>query len=148
MEIELDQERKCLQCGEPITGNSKKQFCDDGCRMKFHNNKIKNLIGTNVEINNSNLGQFAKIKIIEDLIKKGYSIFEPVFSTHNYLVAEKDLALLKVSIRTGYRTGSNLLRYRNQNDPHIFEKVNIVAIYDPVNEDVIYKSESAEWKPE
>jgi len=30
-------ERKCLDCGEPITGRSDKKFCSDQCRNNYNN---------------------------------------------------------------------------------------------------------------
>lgn len=36
----MSQEKKCLECHEPIKGRSDKKFCSDLCRNS-HNNKIK-----------------------------------------------------------------------------------------------------------
>lgn len=32
-------EKKCLDCGRPISGRADKKFCDDGCRGNYNNKR-------------------------------------------------------------------------------------------------------------
>lgn len=35
----MEKHRKCLDCGEPISGRRDKKFCNDSCRVNYHNGK-------------------------------------------------------------------------------------------------------------
>lgn len=34
-------ERKCRECGAPVSGRSDKRFCSDDCRTAFHNRRYR-----------------------------------------------------------------------------------------------------------
>jgi len=82
-------ERKCLECGQPLTGRSDKKFCSDACRIAYNNRIYRN---ENIYIHRINkqlkknrdilktLNPTGKAKATkEELLKKGFS-FE--FYTH------------------------------------------------------------------
>ncbi len=33
----MSEKRKCLECGDPVTGRSDKKFCSDSCRNAYNN---------------------------------------------------------------------------------------------------------------
>jgi len=48
----MEEEKKCLECGEPIIGRSDKKFCSDYCRNSYNNKKNKAAISLIRNTNN------------------------------------------------------------------------------------------------
>ncbi|MBT8178884.1 MAG: DUF2116 family Zn-ribbon domain-containing protein [Eudoraea sp.] len=48
----MSEERKCLECGEPIRGRADKKFCSDYCRNAYHNQRNKDSKNLIRNINN------------------------------------------------------------------------------------------------
>ncbi len=53
-------DRKCLECSEPLRGRADQKFCNDQCRSSYNNRQI-------IETNNV-------IRAINRILKKNYSI--------------------------------------------------------------------------
>lgn len=85
-------EKKCLSCGEKISGRSDKKFCSDLCRNVYNNElnsdannhvrNINNILRKNRRVLSELLGENEKIKVNKDkLISKGFSFN---YFTNNY----------------------------------------------------------------
>ncbi len=63
-----DQQKFCLECGEPIVGRSDKKFCSDYCRNAYHNrqNRISNAL-----IRNTNNKLKKNWRILSELNPEG-----------------------------------------------------------------------------
>lgn len=48
----MEEQRKCLECGEPIRGRTDKKFCSDYCRNAYHNKRNKDSKNLIRNINN------------------------------------------------------------------------------------------------
>ncbi|MBT8320236.1 MAG: hypothetical protein KJO90_01055 [Eudoraea sp.] len=48
----MEQERKCLECEDPIKGRTDKKFCSDYCRNAYHNKRNKDSKNLIRNINN------------------------------------------------------------------------------------------------
>ncbi|MDD3877929.1 MAG: hypothetical protein PHT69_15005 [Bacteroidales bacterium] len=87
--------KKCLHCGEEITGRADKKFCDDQCRNSFNNKlnsdninivrNINNILRKNRRILES-MNPAGKTKVKKDkLLTKGFDL---KYHTHTYLTKE------------------------------------------------------------
>ncbi len=64
----MDGERKCLECGLPISGRNDKKFCDDVCRSAYNNKQNRST--TNL-VRNVNRALSKNRKILADLNPAG-----------------------------------------------------------------------------
>ncbi|MBN1985291.1 MAG: hypothetical protein JW761_03250 [Prolixibacteraceae bacterium] len=71
------EERKCLECGEPLKGRADQKFCNDLCRNAYNNKK---------------LGKSTKyIRRINRILKTNHSILEELNSEEKTTVYAKKL---------------------------------------------------------
>ncbi|MEI6138515.1 MAG: hypothetical protein WCP85_04595 [Mariniphaga sp.] len=84
--------RKCLECEEPLLGRADQKFCNDQCRSSYNNRQ-------SVE---SNL----VIRIINRILKKNYFILSALNSGKKAIINKSDLQ--KKGYRFDYYTGTHL----------------------------------------
>jgi hypothetical protein len=112
-------EKKCMECGDKITGRSDKKFCSDQCRISFNNRLNSDETNLVRNINNAlrknrrilqELNVTGKTKVSrEKLSGKGFDFhyFTSIYTTkegavyhycyeHGYLQTDKDWFLLVV----------------------------------------------------
>jgi predicted nucleic acid-binding Zn ribbon protein len=112
-------EKKCLECGDKITGRSDKKFCSDQCRISFNNHLNSDETNLVRNINNAlrrnrrvlaELNTTGKTKVSrEKLLEKGFDFhyFTSIYTTkegavyhycyeHGYLQTDKDWFLLVI----------------------------------------------------
>ncbi|SHJ91323.1 hypothetical protein SAMN05444280_1402 [Tangfeifania diversioriginum] len=56
------EQRKCLECGEPLRGRADQKFCSDACRNAYNNKKLS--------------GSTNYIRKINRILKKNHSVLE------------------------------------------------------------------------
>ena len=61
--------RNCLDCNQEIEGRADKKFCDDHCRINYHNSLSQK---TNSALNKINSILMRNRKIIREFIESGY----------------------------------------------------------------------------
>ncbi len=89
------EQKKCLECGEPITGRPDKKFCSDYCRNTYNNKlnsdvityvrKINHILRKNRRILEE-LNPYGKTKVNkEKMLSKGFNFnfFTNVYQTQN-----------------------------------------------------------------
>lgn len=64
-------ERNCLDCGEVLQGRKDKKFCNDHCRVNYHNFKHSNEVSQIRSIQQILLGNRA---ILKSFIEKGVRV--------------------------------------------------------------------------
>ena len=86
-----EKQSNCLNCGKPLkSGRIDKKYCDDGCRIQYHNDqnivekketkKINGILRNNRKILKKLLDNNPFVVVLyEDLLKKG---FEFDYHTH------------------------------------------------------------------
>jgi len=94
------EDKKCLECNEPIVGRSDKKFCDDQCRNAYYNKLNSDNINIVRNINNylrknrrilESLCPDGKNKVKrEKLLSKGYDF---KYHTHTYTTKDNTLYL-------------------------------------------------------
>ena len=48
----MTEQRKCMECGEPIIGRADKKFCDDNCRNNYYNKHNSDVTAQVRNVNN------------------------------------------------------------------------------------------------
>lgn len=112
-------QKKCLECGEKISGRADKKFCSDACRIDYNNRLNSDANRFVKNINNSlrknrrilqELNKTGKSKVKrEKLTEKGFDfgLFTSLYKTrdgsmyhfcyeHGYLQVDKDWFLLVI----------------------------------------------------
>lgn len=85
-------QRKCLNCGEPLQGRTDKKFCDDQCRSQYNNRansdvtaqmrNINNILRRNRRVLEQALAKNATVRTsMKRLLEAG---FNPRYHTHTY----------------------------------------------------------------
>jgi len=80
--------RKCLECGEKISGRSDKKFCTDYCRNTYHNRQ--------------NSDQIAIVRKINFVLRRNRKILETLNT--NVKTKVKQSKLLSKGYNTAYHT--------------------------------------------
>ena len=111
--------RVCSFCGgEFKTTRPQKKFCSIDCRRIFTQNEYRkrNLLSA---VSSGTRGAIGELTICVDLLSKGYEVFRSVSPTSSCdLAILKDGKLLKVEVRTGYRSRSGNLMFKKTDRGH------------------------------
>ena len=83
-------DRKCLECDEPLRGRADQKFCNDQCRSAYNNRQF-------VESN-------GVIRTINRILKKNYQILSSLNPTGKTTVLVRELQ--KRGYRDDYHTGT------------------------------------------
>lgn len=62
----MQEEKHCLECGEPLKGRADKKFCDDQCRSNYNNR--------------ANSDSTAEIRNINNILRKNRRILSAIVS--------------------------------------------------------------------
>lgn len=90
------EQRKCLECDEPLRGRADQKFCSDACRNAYNNKKLS--------------GSSNYIRKINRILKKNHSILEELNPTGKTTVFKS--VLLKNGFNFSYFT--HIYKTRNQ----------------------------------
>lgn len=89
------EQRKCLECDEPLRGRADQKFCSDACRNAYNNKKLSGSTNYIRKINRilkknhsvlENLNQSGKTTLYKSALeKKGYNFkyFTHIYKTRN-----------------------------------------------------------------
>ena len=86
----MNEQRKCLDCGEPLRGRADQKFCNDQCRSAYNNRQFS-------ETNNV-------IRSINRILKKNYMILTALNPTDKTTALKSDLQ--KQGFRFDYFTNT------------------------------------------
>jgi len=92
------EQRKCLECDEPLRGRADQKFCSDACRNAYNNKKLSGSTNYMRKINRilkknhsilENLNQSGKTTLFKSALEKnGYNFkyFTHIYKTRNQKV--------------------------------------------------------------
>lgn len=112
----MSREDYCKQCGEFIPTN-RWSFCSTECRRKYNREQYR-LQNPFKGTTRSTTGAISELRVAVDLMSKSYSVFRSMSpSCPCDLVILKDGKLLRVEVRTTYRTtGGNIYKVKPSRD--------------------------------
>ncbi len=90
----MNEQRKCLECGEPLRGRADQKFCNDQCRSAYNNRQFS-------ESNNL-------IRNVNRILKKNYLLLTQMNHSGKTMVLKSDL--LGKGFRFDYHTNTYITK--------------------------------------
>ncbi len=103
----------CQQCSklfEPAYKGRVTRFCGQRCRTASY--KPKRLYGGREGLSTGTQGALSELVATVDLTRRGFEVFRAISPNASCdLLAMKDATILRIEVRTGYKTLGGELRY-------------------------------------
>jgi len=107
----LGNERNCVYCGKALPLN-RWRYCNDTCKSSYLSVRYREQNPFSGQ-STSTTGAISELRVAVDLMSKGYNVFRALSpSCPCDLAILKDGQLLKIEVRTTYRTASGKI-YRS-----------------------------------
>lgn len=139
-------EYACLRCPNVVPVKRRRykaKFCSKACLRADQNSRYQE-INERLPLSTGTIGAIAELAVATDLMRRGHEVFRALSPASSCdLAVVKDGALLRVEVRSGYRTGKGQVRCNlSKKDEGRYD---LLAIYLAGEDDIVY--ESTEWKP-
>jgi hypothetical protein len=103
----------CSTCSnEFFTGIKKKKYCSKKCRIEKYNSILACSRFKEKGISSGTVGAIGEILVSGELMMKGYEIYRALSPSSGCdILAIKNDKILKIEVRTGYKTIGNKIAY-------------------------------------
>lgn len=130
----------CEQCNLPLPPhkNKKARFCNKRCQIKNYTFRNPNHVAKVPGSNSASTGTVSELLVCADLLRKGLSVFRSISPACSCdLVVLKGLELIRVEVKTGFRSASGK-HYHNKN-PKQVGKHDVLAMVFLKDNSIIYE---------
>ncbi len=135
---------QCVSCNESISEDRQRRgakFCSERCRAGYQGRAYAELNpvprrGSPGVIATGSVGAAAEMAVCADLLMRGYAVFRAVSQACPCdLAVLRDGRLLRIEVKTGYRTASGGVQYPKLSKEHF----DVLAIVMRHNREIIYE---------